>query len=48
MARIYANLIKKLLKTIDDVPQMYKQPTLDILKKEGFDGYGRPLGAPQA
>jgi len=43
MARIYANLIEKGLRTIDQVPARYKEPTLKILNEEGFDGYGKPL-----
>lgn len=43
MARIYANLIIKLIYTIDDVPEYYKEKTLEILKADGYDGYGRPL-----
>lgn len=43
MARIYANLIEKKIKTIDDVPIKYKDATLEILKQDGYDGYGEPL-----
>lgn len=43
MPRIYANLIIKKLKTIDDVPQIFKEKTLAILTQDGFDGYGEPL-----
>ena len=43
MARIYANLIMKKIKTIDQVPKKYKEPTLEILNQEGYDGYGDPL-----
>lgn len=43
MARIYANLIIKKLKTQDDVPAMFLEKTLAILKKEGYDGYGNKL-----
>lgn len=43
MARIYANLIEKKLKTIDDVPSKYKDAVLEILNNEGYDGYGEPL-----
>ena len=43
MARIYANLIIKKLKTIDNVPELYKKPTLEILTQDGFNGYGEPL-----
>lgn len=43
MARIYANLIEKKLKTIDDVPTYYKDATLVILTQDGYDGYGNPL-----
>lgn len=43
MARIYANLIEKKLKTIDDVPVRFKDAVLELLTSEGFDGYGEPL-----
>lgn len=43
MARIYANLIEKKIKTIDQVPKKYKDATLEILNQDGFDGYGEPL-----
>lgn len=43
MARIYANLIEKKLYTIDRVPKRFRAETLEILKKEGFDGNGEPL-----
>ena len=43
MARIYANLIEKKIKTIDQVPKKYKEATLEILKEDGYDGYGDPL-----
>jgi hypothetical protein len=43
MARIYANLIEKKIKTIDQVPTKYKERTLEILKQDGYDGYGEPL-----
>lgn len=43
MARIYANLIEKKLKTIDDVPSKYKDAVLTLLNEDGFDGYGEPL-----
>ena len=43
MARIYANLIIKKIKTIDQVPKKYKEPTLKILNQDGYDGYGDPL-----
>lgn len=43
MARIYANLIEKKIKTIDQVPKMFKDATLKILEKDGYDGYGEPL-----
>ena len=31
MVRIYANLIIKKIKTIDQVPKKYKEPTLEML-----------------
>lgn len=34
MAKIYANLIKKGLKTIDDVPEELKEEVLKILADE--------------
>ena len=40
MARIYANLIIKKRRTIEQVPKMFKDETLKILEK---DGYGEPL-----
>ena len=43
MARIYANLIEKKIKTIDQVPKKYKETTLEILEQDGYDGYGEPL-----
>lgn len=43
MARIYANLIEKKIKTIEQVPRKYKEITLEILKQDGYDGYGDPL-----
>jgi hypothetical protein len=43
MARIYANLIIKKLRTIEQVPKMFKESTLDILKQDGYDGYGDSL-----
>ena len=43
MARIYANLIIKKIKTIDQVPKKYKELTLEILNQDGYDGYGEPL-----
>lgn len=43
MARIYANLIEKKIKTIEQVPKKYKDATLEILNQDGFDGYGEPL-----
>lgn len=33
MAKIYANLIKKGLKTIDDVPEKWKDEVLKLLAK---------------
>lgn len=35
MAKIYANLIRKGLKTIEDVPQKLKSDVLAILNDEG-------------
>ena len=43
MVRIYANLIEKKVKTIDQVPNKYREATLEILKEDGYDGYGNPL-----
>lgn len=43
MVRIYANLIIKKIKTIDQVPKKYKEPTLEMLSQDGYDGYGEPL-----
>ena len=43
MAKIYRNLIIKKLKTIDDVPKRYKEAVLELLKEEGYDGYGEPI-----
>lgn len=43
MARIYANLIIKKRRTIEQVPKMFKEETLEVLEKDGYDGYGEPL-----
>ena len=43
MARIYANLIEKKIKTIGQVPKKYKETTLEILEQDGYDGYREPL-----
>lgn len=43
MARIYANLIIKKRRTIEQVPKIFKEETLKILEKDGYDGYGEPL-----
>lgn len=43
MARIYANLIIKKRRTIEQVPKIFKDATLKILEKDGYDGYGEPL-----
>ena len=43
MAKIYANLIIKKRRTIEQVPKMFKEETLGILKQDGYDGYGDPL-----
>ena len=43
MPRIYANLIIKKRRTIEQVPKMFKVETLKILKQDGYDGYGEPL-----
>ena len=43
MARIYANLIIKKRRTIEQVPSIFKDETLRILKQDGYDGYGEPL-----
>ena len=37
MARIYANLIEKGIKTIDDVPEKLKKKVEEILAKDGFN-----------
>lgn len=36
MARIYANLIEKGIKTIDDVPEKLKDRVQEILDNDGF------------
>lgn len=36
MARIYANLIEKGIKTIDDVPEKLKKKVEEILIEDGF------------
>lgn len=36
MARIYANLIEKGIKTIDDVPEKLKKKVEEILSEDGF------------
>lgn len=43
MAKVYRNLIMKGIKTIDDVPERYKEEVLKLLAIEGIDGYGKPL-----
>lgn len=43
MARIYANLIIKKRRTIEQVPKMFKEETLKVLEKDGYNGYGEPL-----
>ena len=43
MSSVYRNLIIKKLKTIDDIPVIYKEEVLVLLKEKGFDGYGNPL-----
>lgn len=43
MPRIYANLIIKKRRTIEQVPEIFKEETLKILEKDGYDGYGEPL-----
>lgn len=43
MPRIYANLIIKKRRTIEQVPKMFKEETLKILEKDGYNGYGEPL-----
>lgn len=44
MERVYMQLIAAKRKTIDDVPEKYKQTVLDILKNEkNLDGYGNPI-----
>lgn len=37
MAKIYADLIMKGKKTIDDVPEKLKSQVLEILKAAGYD-----------
>lgn len=37
MARIYANLIEKGIKTIDDVPEKLKKKVEEILAEDGFE-----------
>lgn len=36
MARIYANLIERGLKTLDDVPKKLKKEVEQILKDDGY------------
>lgn len=36
MARIYANLIERGLKTLDDVPKKLKEAVETILKEDGY------------
>lgn len=50
MAVLYKNRIKREKLdgrenpfTIEDVPNTWKQQTLDLLAAEGLDGYGNPL-----
>ena len=38
MAKIYAELIRKGMKTIDDVPEHLREEVLAILKKNGAEG----------
>ena len=37
IAKIYANLIKKGKKTIDDVPEELKEQVLEILSESNFE-----------
>lgn len=39
MAKVYADLIRKGKKTIDDVPAALKEEVLAILGKNGAEGY---------
>jgi len=38
MAKIYAELIRKGMKTIDDVPEHLREEVLAILEKNGAEG----------
>lgn len=44
MAKIYAELIKKRLKTIDDVPEKLKTKVKQILKEMGDDSVNKKGG----
>ena len=46
MPQLYARLIANTASTgwtIDRVPPQHKQATLELLRKDGLDGYGKPL-----
>lgn len=46
MERTYMNLVVYGRKTIDEVPERFKEAVLIILKKEkNMDGYGNPLSS---
>lgn len=46
MERTYMNLVAYGRKTINDVPERFKEAVLGLLKKEkNMDGYGKPLSA---
>ncbi len=38
MAKVYAELIRKGLKSIEDVPAALREAVLEILKKDGAEG----------
>ena len=38
MVRIYANLVDKKIRTIDSLPEIYKQPVQAYLDSQGADG----------
>lgn len=44
MERTYMNLVAYGRKTIDEVPEKFREAVLSLLKKEkNMDGYGNPL-----
>lgn len=43
MSKVYYDLIKKKLKTIDNVSSVWKDQVLEMLKEDGLDGYGNPF-----